>query len=307
VEVWQTDQEGAKRGEFRRIAILNHDCQTRGFQLSHWNLCVVSNKGQGFVYDMTQRPPKLTTHLKIEKDGVGHLDQSKDAVIYSMGKKGYFAYNKETGAFLGNLQPTHCTDRYHVRPPPPTFPSAGAALAGAARLGPSHRFFPPGTPSKDGLVPIKIEKGPLPAPSDPEHVWHGEDEWGSGMIRGNLFVGFSRAGRVFICSNWRKAVHDQASLAANSSILECESDGSSFDLGGWLSLRNHRVMFEIQDRIYVVALDDNDKIQDVEHPTRASYSLLTSSAPQLAVPISYMALADDAIMSTYTVSSSSNI
>ncbi|OGE52708.1 hypothetical protein PENARI_c009G02671 [Penicillium arizonense] len=300
VEVWQTDQEGAKRGEFRRIAILNHDCQTRGFQLSHWNLCVVSNKGQGFVYDMTQRPPKLTTHLKIEKDGVGHLDQSKDAVIYSMGKKGYFAYNKETGAFLGNLQPAHCTDRYHVRPPPATFPSAGAALAGAARLGPSHRFFPPGTPSKDGLVPIKIEKGPLPAPSDPEHVWHGEDEWGSGMICGNLFVGFSRAGRVFICSNWRKAVHDQASLAANSSILECESDGSSFDLGGWLSLRNHRVMFEIQDRIYVVALDDNDKIQDVEHPTRASYSLLTSSAPQLAVPISYMALADDAIMSTYT-------
>jgi hypothetical protein len=124
------------------------------------------------------------------------------------------------------------------------------------------------------------------------------------MIRGDLFVGVSRAGRIFICSNWRKAVQDQASLAANSCILECESDGSSFDLGGWLSLRNHRVMFEIQDRIYVVALDDNDKIQDTENPSRASYSLLTSSAPQLAVPISYMALADDAIMSTYTVSQS---
>ncbi|KAJ5770594.1 uncharacterized protein N7511_002645 [Penicillium nucicola] len=301
VEVWQTDQEGAKRGEFRHIATLTHDCQTRGFQLSHWNLCVVSNKGQGFVYDMKQRPPQLMTHLKIEKDGIGHLDQSKDAVIYSMGKKGYFAYNKEAGAFLGNLQPSFCTDKYHIRPPPPIFPSAGATLAGTARLGPSNGFFPQDAPNKDVLVPINVEKGPLPSPSDPEHVRNEEDDWGSGMIRGDLFVGVSRAGRIFICSNWRKAVQDPASLAANSSILECESDGSSFDFGGWLSIRNHRVMFEIQDRIYIVALDDNDKIQDVKHPARASYSLVTSSAPQLAAPISYMALADDAIMSTFTI------
>ncbi|CAI7577767.1 unnamed protein product [Penicillium palitans] len=294
LEVWQTDQEGTKRGEFRRIAILNHDCQTRGFQLSYETLCVVSNEGKGFVYDMTQRPPKLTTHLKIEGGGIGHLDQSEDIVIYSMGAKGYFAYNKESGAFLGTLKPSKLTEKYHILPP-----QADAALSGAAP-GPTPQPLLPGTLRKGRLVPIEIAKGPLSPPDDPNHVWYGEDEWGAGMLHGDLFVGFSRAGRVFICPDFRKALRDEASLAENSSILECQSDGSGFDLGGWLSIRNHRVMFEIQDRIYVVALDDNDRIQNLVNPARASYSLLTSYAPQLAVPISYMALADDAIMTTYT-------
>lgn len=302
VEVWQADVDDAPRGEFRRIAILNHNCMTRGFQLSHWSLCVVSNQGQGFVYDMTQRPPKLATNVKIERGAVGHLDQSKDVVIYSMGAKGYHAHEKSTGAFLGVLHPSQCTQKYHIRPPAArSTTSATAALAGVARHGPTHRLFPPGAPRKDCLVPIKLEKGALPPPSDPNHVWHTEDEWGAGMINGDLFAGFSRAGRVFVCSDWRKALRDQAGLAANSSLLECESDGSHFDLGGWLSVRNHRVMFEIQDRIYVVALDDNNKVEEGEPPARASYSLLTSSAPQLAVPVSFMALYDDAIMTTYTV------
>ena len=125
------------------------------------------------------------------------------------------------------------------------------------------------------------------------------------MLDGDLFVGFSRSGSVFVCSDWRKAIRDQAGLVANSSLIECKSDGSSFDLGGWLSVQNHHVMFEIQDRIYVVALDDRNRIQNVKSPPRASYSLLTSSAPQLAVPVSFMTLCDDAIMTTYTVCISS--
>lgn len=295
VEVWQAGLEGTIRGEFRRIAILNHDCQTRGFQLSYWTLCVVSNQGQGFVYDMTQRPPKLTTHLKIEQGAVGHLDQSEDAVIYSIGTRGYHVYDKESGTFLGTLQPSQCTEKFHVRPPAATSPGP-SMVPGSIR-----RFFPFGAPRGECLVPIELAEGSLPPPGDPEHVWHEEDEWGAGMLHGDLFVGFARAGRVFVCSNWRKALHDQSSLAAYSSIIECESDGSNFDLGGWLSVRNHRLMFEIQDRIYVVALNDENRVQDADHQSRASYSLLTSSAPQLAVPVSFMALCDDAIMSTYTV------
>ncbi|KGO73807.1 hypothetical protein PITC_035230 [Penicillium italicum] len=294
LEVWQTDHEGAKRGEFRRIATLDHDCQTRGFQLSYWTLCVVSNEGQGFVYDMTQRPPKLTTHLKIEGGGIGHLDQSEDIVIYSMGAKGYFAYNKESGAFMGTLKPSKSTEKFHILSP------KTASASGAARLGPTPQPLPPGAFRKDCLVPIKVAKGPLSPPVEPGHVWHGEDEWGAGMLHGDLFVGFSRAGRVFICPDFRKALCDEASLVANSSLLECESDGSNFDMGGWLSIRNHRVMFEIQDRIYVVALDDNNRVQNLENPARASYSLLTSSTPQFTVPVSYMVLTDDAIMTTYT-------
>lgn len=303
VEVWQADQEGATRGEFRRIAILNHDCQTRGFQLSYWTLCVVSNQGQGFVYDMTQRPPKLTTHLKIARGAVGHLDQSADVVIYSIGPQGYHVYDKVTGACLGVLHPSHCTAKYHINAPPGLTASAGAALATAfAQQDPTNGgFFFPRVPRQHSLLPIELGRGPLPPPADPAHVRHGEDEWGAGMLHGDLFVGFSRAGRVFVCSNWRKAVHDQTSLAKHSSLIECESDGASFDLGGWLSVRNHRIMFEIQERIYVVALDDDNMIQNVERPTRASYSLFTSTAPQLAMPVSFMTLCDDAILTTFAV------
>ncbi|OJJ30168.1 hypothetical protein ASPWEDRAFT_164094 [Aspergillus wentii DTO 134E9] len=288
VDDWKESEGRAKRGEFERIAILDHDCQTRGFQLSHWTLCVVSTEGQGFVYDMTERPPRRTTHLKIENEAVGHLDQSKDVVIYSMGARGYHAYDKKTGAFLGALEPSKCTERHHIRAPPSTR---------ATRHGPTNKLS---EPRKDSLVQIKVEKGPLPPSTDPEHVRNTEDEWGAGMINGDLFVGFSRAGRAFVCSNWRKAL--ETSIEAHSSVIECESDGSRFDLGGWLSVRNHRLMFEIQDRIYVVALDDNNKVQDVDSdtPPRASFSLVTSSSPQLAVPVSFMALYDDAIMTTYT-------
>ncbi|KAL3474425.1 hypothetical protein BJX99DRAFT_231601 [Aspergillus californicus] len=300
VEVWQADQEGAARGEFRRIAILDHDCQTRGFQLSYSTLCVVSTQGQGFVYDMTKRPPERITHLKIERDAVGHLDQSADAVMYSMGPRGYHVYNKTSGQQLGVLDPSQCTKKYHIRPPVADSASATTRLMSTARHDRSHPSLSPGPWSKDRLVPIKLEEGPLPLPTDPDHVRHGEDEWGSGMEDGDLFVGVSRAGRVFVCSNWRKALHDPHSLAAHSAIIECESDGSTFDLGGWLSVRDRRLMFEIQDRVYIVALDEDNRLQATDHPTRASYSLYTCSTPQLAVPISFMALYDDTIMTTYT-------
>ncbi|KAL2864106.1 F-box protein [Aspergillus lucknowensis] len=299
VEVWQADLDGAGRGEFRRIAILDHDCQTRGFQLSYWTLCVVSTQGQGFVYDMKQRPPKLITHLDIERDAVGHLDQSEDAVMYSMGSRGYHVYNKASGEFMGILNPSYCTEKYHIRPGLPSLPSASTRPMAAAR----HRPMQPvslGPPFSDRMLPIKLEEGPLPLPDDPDHVRNGEDEWGAGMQDGDLFVGVSRAGRVFICSNWRQALQGSRGLAACSAIIECESDGSTFDLGGWLSVRNNRLMFEVQDQIYIVALDGENHIQDVARPLRASYSLYSSSTPQLAVPVSFMALYDDAIMTTYT-------
>ncbi|KAL3456419.1 hypothetical protein BJX64DRAFT_281373 [Aspergillus heterothallicus] len=298
VEVWQTDFDGAPRGEFRRIAILDHDCQTRGFQLSYSTLCVVSTEGQGFVYDMTKCPPKRTTHLTIENDAVGHLDQSHDAVMYSMGPRGYHFYNKSTGDFLGALNPSDCTERYNISSPGPaageTRPMAASRHGSTARV----RLGPPGS---EHLMPIQVAKGRLwPPPSDPEHVRNIEDEWGAGMEDNGLFVGVSRAGRVLICSNWRKALQTSRNFQECSAVIECDSDGTTFDLGGWLSVRNNRVMFEVGDRAYIVALDEDGRIQDPDRPLRASYSLCISSTPQMAVPVSFMALYEDAIMTTYT-------
>ncbi|KAJ5126464.1 hypothetical protein N7448_007243 [Penicillium atrosanguineum] len=280
VEVWQAGLEGAARGEFRRVAILNHDCQTRGFQLSYSTLCVVSNQGHGFVYDMTERPPRLITQIDIDHGAVGHLDQCEDAVIYSLGAQGYHVHDKKSGKLLGVLQPSHVSEKYHIRPPAIPSLSASSTLAGAARNGLASQYLPSEAPRKDCLKPIALVKGPLPPPSEPDHVYHREDEWGGLACLTVIFLLVSPV-RV-------------------GSIIECESDGTSFDLGGWLSVRNHRVMFEIQDHIYVIALDEHDKIQKTNRPARASYSLVTSSAPQLAVPVSFMALYDDAIMTTYT-------
>ena len=139
--------------------------------------------------------------------------------------------------------------RYHIKHPKRSseYPSSG-------RHGPTPRVFPPGAPRHNRLAPIKVSAGPLTPPPDPQHIWHDEDEWGAGMLFGNLMVGFSRAGRVFICSNWRQAIESSEKLIANSVVVECETDGSSFDLGGWLSVKDHRVMFEIEGSIYIIAL-----------------------------------------------------
>lgn len=303
LEVWQADLEGATRGEFRRIAVLDHDCQTMGFHLGYWTLCVVSTEGQGFVYDMTQRPPKLTAHLEIEQDAVGHLDQSKDAVIYSMGQRGYHVYDKITGAFLGTLQPSHCTDKYHISQHAPAPAHASKTLAEAMQRGPPHRPFPSQTACKDWLVPIEVAKGPLPQLHHPDRVRHGENDWGAGMLDGDLFVGVSRAGNVFVCSDWRKALRSPTDLAAVSSLLECDGDEGMSDMGGWLAVRNHRLMFEIQDRVYLVGLDDRNSLRHVNYAPRPSYSLLTSSMAEFALPVSFMMLCDDAIMTSYTVCS----
>ena len=300
LEVWQADHDGAARGEFRQIALLDHPCQTRGFQLSHWTLCVVSNQGRGFVYDMTQRPPKLTTIIRIQNGAVGHLDQSEDVVFFSMGKQGYHAYNKASGEFMGALQPSYCTERYHIHHP--DFPGRSRDLlmevaspgftTPACRVGP---HLP--------LTPLEIDKGPLPPMSDYDQALVGENTWGAGMLHGDLFAGYSRGGLVFVCSNWRKALESQNGLTANSYVIECQSDWSRirFDFGGWLSVYNHRIMVEVRERVYIIALDDNNRVQESERPGRASYSLVASEIGECDLPVSYMTLCDDAIMTTYTV------
>jgi hypothetical protein len=211
--------------------------------------------------------------------------------VYSMGARGYHVYDKTSGESLGTLQPSQCKEKYHIHRLPPVNISVQAAALAAVRYDYSQHSFPPTRSSKTRLTPVEISKGPLPnTSSDPNHIRNSEDEWGAGMLDrdSHLFVGFSRAGRVFVCSNFREALKNgPTGLAAHSQILECDSDGSSF-----------------QDRIYVVALDNDNRISIEDG--RASYSLLTSSAPQLAVPVSFMSLYDDAIMTTYTVNSQIN-
>jgi hypothetical protein len=131
-----------------------------------------------------------------------------------------------------------------------------------------------------------------------------EDEWGAGVLDGDMFAGVSRGGRVFICSDWRKALASTAGFKEVTANLECDSNGTTFDLGGWLAIRSHKIMFETQDRAYIVGLNNDNTIKaHDENPERPSYAYATSSAAQLAVPVSFMAIYDDCVMATYTVSS----
>ncbi|KAF2209453.1 hypothetical protein CERZMDRAFT_15983, partial [Cercospora zeae-maydis SCOH1-5] len=303
VEVWRIDDSAASRGVLKHIALLPHERTIRGFQFSYGTLCVVSCDGQGFVYEnMLDGAPRLMTQIAIEEGATGHSHQCVDAVAWSQGTNGYHFYDKTSGQCLGVLHPAFCafgghTNRFshmHCSEERPDSLLGERSFAGVGNVS------PPLDPRDNRTSEISINAGPMPV-VDRESIALADDEWGAGMFDGDLFAGVSRGGRVFICSNWRKALEDSASFAAHTFIIESDSDGSSFDLGGWLSVRDRRVMFEIHDRIHVISLDDENRVVASDHkPSRPSITFASSSSSQVALPVSCMSLYDDCIMTTYT-------
>jgi hypothetical protein len=286
------------------VSVLNHDRQTRGFQLRDNTLCVVSSEGKGYVYDLSREQPTLLNEIDIEDGAVGHLDQGQLVVAYSLGGQGYHFYDKQSGAALGVLDPTKVTKTYFIRHPSNQLD----CRLGVGSIGRASDAYPPQFPGKHRTMGLAVQESKRRAPTEIFSVPLHEDEWGAGMMDGDLFAGVSRAGRLFICSNWRKAVtkasnHEQVTLN-----LECDGDASTFDLGGWLAIRDHKIMFEVQDRAYIIGLEDDNTLKTYnEYPQRPSFEYATSSAAQLAVPVSFMGIYDDCVMSTYTVSSLSPI
>lgn len=297
VEVWRVDDTLEARGTLKMVAVLPHEKITRGFQLSFDTLCVVSLQGQGFVYEnMLHGEPQLKTRMAIDEGATGHLHQCADAVAWSQGPHGYHFYDKSSGQCLGVLHPNQCSTEnfFHIAHAEAQGMSDQELLATAATEASAIRGFPP---RKDRTLSVHVQAGPR---TTGEPLSIDDDEWGAGMFDGDLFVGISRGGRVFVCSNWRKALQDRASFDASTSVVECDSDGSTFDLGGWLSVNNHRVMFEIEERIYVLGLDDDDRVVPAPQQSRPSFHFASSLSPQLAVPVSFMALYEDCIMTTFT-------
>ncbi|KAL1589546.1 hypothetical protein WHR41_01867 [Cladosporium halotolerans] len=295
VEVWRADPDAAK-GVFQQVAVLEHDRQTRGFQLSSNTLCVVSSEKKGYVYDLSGEPT-LKREIDIEDGAVGHLDQGPGVVAYSLGNKGYHFFNKDTGEPLGVLHPKDCTQTYHIIHPRSPLDSR----LGVGNVGRAADAYPPQYPGKDRTTPIEIKQGRHPLRPAVTETPLSDDEWGAGMLNGKLFAGVSRGGRVFVCSDWRKALESTASFTDATCTIECDSDGSTFDLGGWLAIRNHKLMFETQDRAYIVGLNDDDTVRaHDQNPQRPSFAYATSAAAQLAVPVSFMGIYDDCVMTTFT-------
>lgn len=335
IEVWQADDDVGNRGVFRRAAVLHHDCETRGYQLSYDTLCVVSSDGEGFVYDMKKlvdrnddddddgddddddkpkpKPSLLRTHIDIEHGAVGHLDQGADAVVYSMARKGYHFHDKATGASLGRLQPAKCANTFHIKQPlynddeddAESFVLESVAVLETQGRG-SNRVIP--LPSGGShFIPLRPAAGRHPNHAD-LHVSEiplEQDEWGAGMLSGSFMVGVSRAGRIFLCSDWPALLADPESAATSgcTAIIETVSEGDSdrFDMGGWLSIRNGRICFEVDGRIYILTVPTEPGAHLPSFLSESSSGFAIASSPGLGLsrPVSFMAVWDDCISFTY--------
>jgi hypothetical protein len=284
LEVWTTGHSDQSRGVFQRASTLSHDCTIRGFQLSYRTLCVVSNEGQGFVYDMSSNLPLLKTHSKIEEGAVGHVYQDSEVVMYCMGKKGYHIHDKASGVHLGVLDPTKCQCYYHIGP----LDEPNSSI-----------------PSTDRLLPIHIYHGPFEHSSLTRPQAYlartklQDDEWGAGILSGSRMVGISKGGRMFVCLDWRSALQQPENIEFISYMVECGDEEPSYNLnvGGWLSVRHGRALMEIRGRVYVISLDLSPYGRDI----RPSYCIRTTSDSSVVVPVSFMGIYDDCIMTIYTV------
>jgi len=304
VEVWRVDEgEGIPRGTFRLVKVLTHDVETRGYQLSYGALCVVSTEGVGFVYDMTGEEPVLKTRMEIEHEAVGHLDQNEDVVMYSMGKRGYHIYEKDTGKLVGKMDPLKCSNAYHIiHPDPPLFDILTTARHHIPRL--RNFGHPLQYPRRDRFASLWLEEGPHPDAPIPIE----EEEWGAGMLSGDVMVGVSNGGSVFICTDWRGSLKSLRTYNAHCVVIGCEPNDNITDLGSWLSVRNDRILFEVHDLIYILTLPDiktQPWPQLMKGGQNPIYAISQSSTPQIGEPVSFMAAWDDCIMFTYTVSSRS--
>lgn len=320
LEVWKTDLPGCSRGEFRQVASLPHRAETRGFQLSFDTLSVVSTEGEGFVYDLpptcSDIPVTLRTQMNIAHGAIGHLDQDRDVVMYSMGYDGYHLHDKISGELCGIIHPKNISEAeiYHIVHPERFLSDPNSIvdiIGGLGDMLPAQSGSASGPQTyRERFTPIEIRPGHLAQhrrPVDPEvEAQHSippidDDEWGAGMLKGNTMVGVSRGGRLIVCWDWRRALRSPQDFASVAAVVECEPSGdTNFDLGGWLSIHETvggmRVLFEVKERMYILSLgDEGELVTD-----KTAFAIAPSIAPQIAVPVSYMAVYDDCLMSTFT-------
>lgn len=320
LEVWKTDMPGCQRGEFRQVGLLPHDTDTRGFQLAFHTLCVASSGGEAFVYDLPPScpdlPVTLRTHLSIAEGAIGHLYQEKDVILFSMGLGGFDFHDKVSGECLGRIHPSgvNVEQVYHVEHPPTSarsdFPNIVSIIGGLGGVLATQTGLPFGPQGRrERLTPLSFGSGPLSSERRQRNLDEPmrpvppieSDEWGAGMLHGNTMVGVSKGGRFVVCSDWRRALRSREDLAAVTAVVECEpSTERAFDLGGWLAIHEtvagKRVIFEIRDTVYLVALGQEGEL-DV---TKPAFTFAQGIAPQLAVPVSFMGVYDDCVMTTFT-------
>ncbi|CAO1630467.1 unnamed protein product [Sympodiomycopsis kandeliae] len=232
IEIWRRadlvhpGDPTVKRGEFVKVGRLPHEKRLRGWHLLYPTLCVVSDQGRAWTYDVSTSPPSLITTFTLARGARGHLDQDETSVMFCMTQRGYHVYDKFTGEKLGELDPgswklydlqsgtEQPSNVFHVGHPEV---SASMDLE-MARDGDLIAH-----PDSDNVT-VDLRAGPLtsldeahPRPSRIE-----DEEWGAGMLSGPYMVGVSRGGRVVILSDWKAVLKDRTKANEYASVIECQ-------------------------------------------------------------------------------------
>ena len=190
----------------------------RGWHLLFPTLCVVSNQGKAWIYDVFTTPPQLQRELTIPDGARGHLEQNEEVVMFSMKRDGYQLFHKATGEHLGKLHPSRWAhtkpNYYHI---PLANPAPSAVLSARAQDGRDATIsrhgrvrlmhdLREGSPTaaraaqrreqqqqQQGQQGQQQQPNPL---DDTEWSGPASAEWGAGMLYGNLMIGVSRQGWI---------------------------------------------------------------------------------------------------------------
>ena len=308
IEIWKHVNDGSdrSRGTFEKVADLSHDVETRGFMMLWPTLCVVSTEQQGFVYDLSApNGPRLTKRMEIASGTVGHLTQDdKDTVAFCIGNDGYTFHSKSTGKLQGTLNPRKFMPKgtYHVSHRHIDTPRSSVL----SKTEPLPAPFPPRRP----IASHKPQAQPL-APGvnlvSSARI-QGEDEWGAGLIDGDLFVAISKGGRCMICFDWPAAIRSLEEAHLRTYIIEMEIDSATFDFGGWLSIKRGppgptRIICEVDDKIYIFRLPHDFNPLHLDGRILPDFMSVisipsTCTPTNVEVPVSFMGVYDDCIMHT---------
>ncbi|KAK1063520.1 tRNA pseudouridine synthase 1 [Friedmanniomyces endolithicus] len=297
LEVWHTGVGNLRRGEFGLSRILTFEFEICRFHLSAVTLGLVNSIGDTCTWDLWPHLLRSIRPIQFPGGVISSLYGDSQVLVFSTGRRGIQFYDTQSGESLGILKPGAEVSRYHILLPD----SALAVLQDRQ----TDFSSPPDEPRDDRLVPLTVMAGPLPGDNDSVTATFEGEEWETCTLDGKLFVGLSSAGSLYICPDWRQALQGQDQ---HSAMVQCDMGNSTFEsdksLFG-LSVKNHRIMFDICQWMYIVALDSEDRVQRPSTPSTASPSRFRPSyaypmcAPSfVADPVSDFALFDDCVMST---------
>lgn len=208
-----TPSETPQRGAYVRVGCLPHSNFLRGWHLLYPTLCVVSNQGKAWIYDVSTSPPELQRTITIPEGARGHLEQNEEVVMYCMKHGGYDFYEKKTGRYMGKLHgelwAEEATPNYYHIPLPE--PADSAVISSRGQDGRDATVRHCNVTLRPGLVggtSMRAPNSPQEVRDEDQGDWGRPNtaEWGAGMLYGDIMIGVARQGWVMICSDWPKVL-----------------------------------------------------------------------------------------------------